>query len=190
MKFARVIAGVAVSALCTVGVPAAHAADLAIAGFVCGTTGSDDWTGVIANPGTVVGEVDGGPIAAVNADDPLFDPRVWIVCTIQVNAPTHAGPDAVYEERWGYGVAYLPPTIVSYQAVATDDVYLCTEIWVFTEDGHLSVYLDDATGEFSTDPNTATCSLTIRQEIPPQWGGDTFCPLAANVPAVYNEFCV
>ena len=189
MKFARVIAGVAVSALCTVGAPAAHAADLVIAGFLCGTAGSDDPTGTIANPGTVVAEIDGGPITAVNADDPLFDLRVWIVCDIQVNVPTHAGFNAAHAEGWGYGVAYLPPTIVSYPAVATDDVYLCSEVWVFTGEGHVSVYYDDTSGEFLTDPNVATCSLLLSQEIPPQEVYDSFCPLAANVPEVYNEVC-
>ena len=189
MRFARVIASVAVSALCTVGVPAAHAANLVIEGILCGTTGSTDPTGTIANPGTVVAEIDAGPVTAVNVDDPLYDPRVWIVCNIQVNAPTHAGANAAHAEGWGYGVAYLPPTVVSYPAAAGDDVYMCNEVWVFTGEGHVSVYLDDATGEFSTDPNTATCNLMISQEIPPQEAYEAVCPIAANVPEVYNEVC-
>ena len=188
MRFGRVIAGVVVSALCMVGVPAAHAADLVIAGFLCSTTGSDDPTGTIANPGTAIGEIDGGPVAAVNQGDPLFDLRVWIVCSIQVNAPTHAGADAAYAEGWGYGVAYLPPTVVSYQAVATDDVYLCAEIWVLTGEGHVSVYYDEETGEFRIDPDAATCVPFVPEVLPQEFFVD-LCAIAATVPETFDAVC-
>ena len=201
------LAAVIFSGLATVAITPAQAHDTSAAGFTCGFGSSDDPTGTIANPGTQVGEIDAGPVAVAvlpDIDDtttpPTIDPShaiagnpasATILCDIQVNAPTHAGANAAHAENTGTVVVYLPPTVISYQAVATDDVYMCTA-WVLTHTGGApeTLYLDDATGDFLTDPTVATCSLAISQEVPPQEVYDTLCPIAANVPEVYNEVCV
>ena len=189
MRFEPVIAGVAVGALGTVGVPAAHASPQ-IMGFLCSFVGSYDPTGTIAEPGTVHAEIDGGPIAAADPDEPLSDATVWIACSIQVNHPTHAGPDAAHAEGWGYGVAYLPPTVASYQAAPTDYVYLCTEVRVLAGDGHVSVYHDEVSGELMDDPSLATCDrATSGGESTPGEARDALCAIAANVPEAYDEVC-
>ena len=188
MRFAGVIAGVAVSALCTVGAPAAHAAQV-ITGFACGMSATDVPLRSIADPGTVVAELDGGPFAAADPDDPTFVIKVWVACSIQINHPTHAGPDAARAEGWGYGVAYLPPTVVSYWHANADDVYLCTEVRVGTGDGQVSWYLDDSSGEFIEDPSAAWCAMGTGPEFPPQEWYDILCPIAENAPEVYIRRC-
>ena len=189
MRFARVIAGVAVSALGLVGAPAAHAAT-EITGSLCGFAGLYDPTGTIADPETLVVEIDGGPITAADPDNPMSDPTVWIACSIQVNHPTHAGPDAAHAVARGYGVAYLPPTLASFSAQPADDVvYLCTEVSVLRGDRRVSVYYDETSSEFIDDASAATCSSGSAPESLPREVSDALCAITAYVPEVYDEVC-
>ena len=169
------------------------------AGFTCGFSSSDDPTGTVANPGTQVGEIDGGPIAVADlptVDDSVTPPDVsWdfagnpasgtISCALQVGGTgVYAEADAVSASASGTVVVYLPPTLISYQAGATDPVWSCTT-WTLT-DAHgdsETIYLDDATGEFSTDASTATCALAISQQIPPQEVCDA-APAVCDLPVV------
>jgi hypothetical protein len=165
-------------------VPAsAHADSPGAAGFTCGFASSDDPTGTVANPGTQVGETDGGPIVVAdlpNVDDSTTPPTVTfdttgnpasatITCALQVGGTgVYSDPDATSASASGTVVAYLPPTLISYQAGAFDPVWSCTT-WTLTDANGDSetVYLDDATGEFSTDPTTATCALATSQSTDP-----------------------
>jgi hypothetical protein len=149
------------------------------AGFLCGFASNDDPTGAIANPGTQVGEIDGGPVAVADlpsVDDAVTPPVVtWdvtgnpasatITCALQVGGTgTYAEGDAVSASASGTAAVYLPPTAISYQATATDPVWSCTT-WTLTDaDGNSeTIYADDVTGEFSTDPTTAKCALATSQ---------------------------
>jgi hypothetical protein len=157
---------------------------VAAVGFTCGFASNDDPTGAIANPGTQVGEVDGGPV--VVADLPWIDnadpdgdgipdyadvdtngnpASATITCALQVGGTgVYADPDAVSASASGAAVVYLPPTVISYQATATDPVWSCTT-WTITDGNGASVtlYADDVTGNFSTDPTTAKCALATSQ---------------------------
>jgi hypothetical protein len=167
------------------------------AGFTCGFGSSDDPTGTVANPGTQVGEVDGGPIAV--ADLPTVSdstPPVvtfdvggnpasgTITCALQVGGTgVYTDPDAVSAAASGTVVVYLPPTLISYQAGLTDPVWSCTTWTLTSGSGETdTLYLDDATGEFSTDPATATCALATSQQIPPQEVCDAAPPACGDIP--------
>jgi hypothetical protein len=146
-------------------------------GLDCGFTSSNDPTGIVANPGTQIGEMDGGPIAVAdlpNVDGTTSPPTVTfdttgnpasatITCALQVGGTgTYAEADAVSASASGTAAVYLPPTVISYQATGTDAVWSCTT-WTLTDaNGDTeTLYLDDTTGEFSTDPATAVCALAI-----------------------------
>jgi hypothetical protein len=193
------IAAIALGGLVSFATGAAHADAPGAAGFTCGFSSSDDPTGTVANPGTQVGEVDGGPIAVADlpvVDDTTTPPTVTfdttgnpasgtITCALQVGGTgTYAEADAVSASASGTVVVYLPPTLISYQAGATDPVWSCTT-WTLTDANGDSetVYLDDATGEFSTDATTATCALAISQQIPPQEVCDA-APQVCDLPVV------
>jgi hypothetical protein len=195
------IAALALGGLVSFAAGAAHAdpAELNSAGFTCGFSSSDDPTGAVANPGTQVGELDGGPIAVAdlpNVDTTTTPPTVTfdtggnpasatITCALQVGGTgLYTDADAVSASASGTVVAYLPPTLVSYQASATDPVWSCTT-WTLT-DAHgasQTLYLDDTSGNFLTDPAAAHCALAISQQIPPQEVCDA-APPACDTPVV------
>jgi hypothetical protein len=149
------------------------------AGFGCGFASNDDPTGAVANPGTQVGEISGGPVLVADlpaVDDTVTPPVVsfdvtgnpasaTITCALQVGGTgVYTDADAVSASASGTVAVVLPPTVISYQATATDPVWSCTT-WVLTDaDGYSeTLYLDDTTGEFSTDPTTARCALATSQ---------------------------
>ena len=153
---------------------AAHADPPGAAGFTCGFSSTDDPTGQVVNPGTQVGEIDGGPFVVADLPDPA-DPTAFdvtgnpatgvITCALQVNG-TGAFADAdavtVSSQLFNTVVVYLPPTAISYAAGPLDNVYECTT-WTLT-DAHgdtETLYYDDVSGEFQTDSTLATCSLAI-----------------------------
>ena len=85
----------------------------------------------------------------------------YMTCTVQVNAPTHAGPDACripgphsVSEVWAAGTC-------SISAGDDDNVYVCTHVDI---DGHPTLYYDDPNdplgdGDWSIDPTRARCRL-------------------------------
>jgi hypothetical protein len=160
-----------------------HTGENSAAGPACGFASNDDPTGAVANPGTQVGEVSGGPVVVADlpgVDDSTTPPSVTfdttgnpasatITCALQVGGTgVYTDADAVSASASGTVVAYLPPTVISYQATATDPVWSCTT-WVLSDaNGDTdTLYLDDTTGEFSTDPATATCALATSQSEDP-----------------------
>jgi hypothetical protein len=193
------IAALALGGLVSFATGAAHADAPGAAGFTCGFTSSDDPSGAVANPGTQVGEVDGGPIAVADlpvVDDTTTPPTVTfdttgnpasatITCALQVGGTgVYAETDAVNASATGTVVVTLPPTLISYQAGPTDPVWSCTTWTLTSANGEtVTLYLDDPSGEFSTDPDTALCALAISQEIPPQEVCD-LVPDACTIPVV------
>ena len=170
-------------------------------GFTCGFNTTDDPTGLVANPGTQVGETDAGPVvvaALPGIDDTTTPPTVdtspladnpaaaQVICDIQVGGTgTFAEPDASHVvSAKGTAVAYLPPTAISYQATSSDAVWSCSTWRLFDAAGaSVDLYADATTGEFSTDATTAKCDLAISQEIPPQEVCDA-APPVCDLPVV------
>jgi hypothetical protein len=166
----------------------ANADSPAAAGFTCGLTAVDDpgvasaaSSGAARQPGQQDGEEDGGPVViadlpTIGADSPRRDWDVTgnpasgtITCAVQVGGTgVYTDADAASASASGTVVVYLPPTLVSFFAAPTDAVWSCTT-WTLT-DAHgdsETLYLDDTTGEFLTDPAAATCALVITAETPP-----------------------
>jgi hypothetical protein len=172
----KLLTAVAIAAGLAAIVPAsAHADAPGAAGFTCGFASNDDPTGAVANPGTQVGELDGGPVAVADLPDtsttpPSFDATgnpasATITCALQVGGTgLYTDADAVSASASGTVVVYLPPTVISYQATATDPVWSCTT-WVLSDANGATdtLYLDDTTGNFVTDPATAHCALATSQ---------------------------
>ena len=133
-------------------------------------------------PGTQIGQVNGGPITDSN-----LLATMTLTCTIQVGGAnnTHAGVDAAsasatgtnvaaacihadHQEFWdervcpGVGVT-LPPTQISYTSTEGQPVYLCTEVSV----NGTVYYYDDASGSWSASAS-ATCGEAIQQDLIPE----------------------
>jgi len=130
-------------------------------GLTCGMVAVTDPT---AEPGTVTGEVHGGPVASsmpVNA--------VTIECSVQVNSPFHRFGTAEDDNDAAQGgpvADVLPPTLVSFTAAGGDIVYLCTE-W---HEGDTRWYYDDLNaggiGAFITTPDEAHCTIATSLPVP------------------------
>ena len=90
-------------------------------GFLCGFSSLSNPT---AEAGTQTGEIDGGPLAIVDAEGNVGSGT--LTCTIQVNQGTHDG-SGVAVSASGTGVVAFGPTVVSYQADDDDIVFLCSE---------------------------------------------------------------
>ena len=69
------------------------------------------------SPGTYSGHVTGGPVYAGTTRQPVTG--VYLLCTIQINAPHHADPDTSLTTAWGVGSASMPPAPVSFRAART-----------------------------------------------------------------------
>lgn len=79
----------------------------------------------------------GGPIAATGT----------LTCTVQVDAPTHDGADAVSRSASGVRVVAVAPETVWFEAATWQDVYVCTQ---FTPALGAPLYLTE--DGWSTDP--------------------------------------
>lgn len=170
------------------------------AGLTCGFTTTDEPTGTVANPGTQIGETNAGPVFASGRpaiDDTTTPPTIdlapvtennpaaaELICEIQIGGTgTFAEADAshVVTSR-GTVVGYLPPTLISYQATASDAVWSCTTLRLFDVAGaSVDLYADSTTHSFTTDATTAKCDLAIDQESPPQEVCDA-APPACDLP--------
>jgi hypothetical protein len=212
------IVAVALGSLATFASGAAHADPPdGPSGFLCGFGSSDDPTGTIANPGTQVGELDGGPLALTDTpanftptviDVPEPDPANptgslpsvtpgtvepdpsdngnpvsgTLTCALQVGGTgAYTEPDAVSASASGIGVIYLPPSLISYQAGATDPVWVTTTVQVVgaNGDGSATYYYDYASGDWTTDESAAQGDLAISQQVPPQEVCDAAPPVCA-----------
>jgi hypothetical protein len=148
LLLAALVAGAMVPSLTT-----AHADPLdEPQGRKCGFNSATDVSA--ESPGVQAAVVQGGPLE-------IGTHTGHLVCTIQVNSNQHnatdgwpsVGPD-------GTGAIYLAPTNFSYNATATDNVYMCTRV-EFT-DGSPTLYWTSGevagTGVWGTD-SSAACSL-------------------------------
>jgi hypothetical protein len=155
----------------------AHADAPSAAGFTCSYTSSDDSSGAVGGRGQQIGVIDGGPVLVADiasVDDATTPPTVWIdpsgnpasgtiTCAIQVGGTgAYTDADAAAASASGTTVVDLPPTEITYYSASTDNIWMCTT-WTLT-DAHgdsETLYLDDTTGDFTTDPASAKCALAI-----------------------------
>ena len=105
--------------------------------------------------GSQTGEVNGGPIL-------IGDQTGHLICTIQVNAPTHAGADSCSVTGPESTGAVAAAGTCTYATADDDNVYLCTEVNI----GGVSWYLDDS----ANTPGVGTWSASA----------DVACGLATN----------
>jgi hypothetical protein len=103
-----------------------------------------------AGPGDMVGVVYAGPLAGSG----------YIVCTVQVNGPTHADADSPAKVVGdpGTGAAYVAPTQVSYNSPEGSQDYLCTEFHP-TAGGVL--YWDAVNGVWDTS-SSVSCGAALQ----------------------------
>jgi hypothetical protein len=161
-------------------VPAtSYAQPTTTAGLTCGLATTTDVVGVLANPGTEIGYVWGGPVAA--ADLPTLDDGVlmWdiagnpftvtIGCDVQLSTPRFSEPDYLSTTATGSPAAVVLPTFVLYQTLPTNPVFLCTTLTVTDARGASRIgYFDAATKTFVRNADDAECDVAIAQEAPPQ----------------------
>lgn len=164
MRFTQSLAGLSLAALTTVVpmTPAHAATNPTASGALCSLNTSP------SEPGTQTGTVSGGPVVSYDTLNPAFIPNPYIVCSIQVGGSgTFDDPDVAQIITWHPGYAtYLPPRAVSFTVPIGQTVYLCSEIWIATGDGHLSIYYSDPQGVFSTNPSTAQCQVAAIASTP------------------------
>lgn len=155
MRYFQALAGLALAAVSTAVPTPAHAA-VVFAGH--GALCSMDTTG----QSTVQsGTISGGPFTAYNQIDPTFRPDPWVVCTLQFGGTGHfSDPDIAQYSDWQPGwVGVLAPTPVGFNNVLNEQVFVCSEIWIATGDGHFSIYYDELLKQWTTDPQAAACAL-------------------------------
>jgi hypothetical protein len=180
MRTLIAVAALAAAVSGTMSTPG-HADPPSAAGFACRFSDFDP-SSVVPDGSPQKGQLDGGPVAVADlpyVDDTLAPPAVLfdttgnpasatITCALQVGGTGgYADTNVVDASASASGtvVVYLPPTVVTYAAAATDPLWVCTT-WTLTDANGDSetLYLDDATGEFSTDPTTARCAHVTSQQ--------------------------
>lgn len=114
-------------------------------GVLCGFDAITDPT---AEPGTLSGQLTGGPLVA--QDDELNPASGMLICRIQVNDGVHVGYGPQLSGH-GTGLVTAGPTLVNFHAYTSDQVYVCTE---FVDDRTWSThYFDAASDEWSDSPD-------------------------------------
>ena len=114
----------------------------------------------------------GKQAAVVTAGPLVVSGRGPLVCTIVVNASTHAAYGTAVAANAANGVAWIPPTSLQYNATAADAVVLCTKwvgfptrYWVggsLPGTGHWSTNVNDPCGvPLTVAPNYPTCPLWL-----------------------------
>jgi hypothetical protein len=125
-----------------------------------------DTSGVTGQGDIQSGLLGGGPFAAYDANNPTYlTPDPYVVCSIQVGGTgMHSDADAAQALFWETGwVGWLPPTTVSFAAASSETVFVCSEIWIATSDGHFSIYYDEEEQRFTLNPNVACQIATVAQ---------------------------
>lgn len=146
-------------------------------GSVCGFSSATD----PQVEGSQTSEVVGGPL--VITDDAGIPLTGEMFCTIQVNASTHAGPDACSLQGPTTPAVVAVTGTCTYAASPDDNVYLCTEIWVYYH-GHKTLWWADSNdplveGRWSEDPNSS-CALATTVNGPDGAEVDPIvCPILA-----------
>lgn len=157
MKRATLLTALVLLAL-PITAPAAYAYDAT--GFLCGFTSVTD----PQVEGSQTGEMDGGPLFATDDSGVPVAGTIDLFCTIQVGTnDTHAEADAGMCSFVGTGVVAGACT-VTYEVGADEDVYVCSEIWIY-ESGHTTLFWDDANATWSYNPNVG-CALAVSAETP------------------------
>jgi hypothetical protein len=128
------LAGCALVAATALAAPQAAHADNVYAGFTCGFAATTDPTGALANSDTQTGTVFDYFYSGTTGTNAGPD-TVTVTCSIQINDPNPAGPDAVSASATGTGGAILPPVLVSFVAQPGDVVFACTEVTATAPDG-------------------------------------------------------
>lgn len=167
MKLIQLATGLAM-AIAVTGAPDASAQDgITVGGLGCGL----DATEVSGSPGLYTGTLHGGPVYGGTVNRPVTSS--YLFCTVQVNAPTHDGPDTATVMSWSYGSTAVAPTPVTYHAAPGDVVAVCSEFWFDTDDGHITLFLT-SDGEIVLEP-TAECEAATVSPV------STACELLGDI---------
>lgn len=160
MKSIHLAAGLAVVvATFASGPDAVASGQITVSGRSCGLEVSETAAGVYA------GHVFGGPILASTPRGPASG--IYLLCTVQLNDPAHSGPDTSVTTSWGAGTTSVAPTPVRFRAAPTDVIALCTEIWVDTGDGHVTVAANEEGHVFiDFDDSQPRCPEQINIALP------------------------
>lgn len=102
--------------------------------------------------------VRGGPVSAGTPERPVTD--IYLICSLQVGHPTHAGPDLARTTTWDVGTVTQAPVEVTVPA-GDATLYSCSEIWVNTPLGHRSDVYDASTGRFAPATDTAVVCVAV-----------------------------
>jgi hypothetical protein len=179
----RALVSIALVAACcaaSVAGSTAHADSPSAAGRACGFAASTDPTGALANPDVHEGYVYSGPVLV--ADLPYVDTSTLVPTVTfdttgnpasgQITCAVQVGGTGVYTDGDACQVmsdsdpvvVRLIPHACNYYASATDPVWLCTT-WRLTDlnGDSETLYLDDSTGNFLTDPAAGHCALATTQ---------------------------
>jgi hypothetical protein len=166
MRFAKLAAGcAAVASSAAFGVTPATALTPAVVGELCGMTMTEDPT---SGPGARTAEVHGGPVVGYDAESPTSPSWVYLFCAVQVGGSgVQSDPDVALLEAESLEAAFIPPTRVAFQVLDGATTYLCAEIWIATSDGHVSIYYDEESGAWVSNPEDAHCAEQISVKIGP-----------------------
>lgn len=181
MRSTRLVIALATVAAALSAGPATSSDPTRIAGSSCGSDLVEDAT---AESGDVLtGSMYGGPIYAGSEARPVTG--VYLICTLQVGAEnsTHAGADAASAATWGVGPTSVLPGSVSILAPVGVEVYQCSEVWIDTNDGHVTLFLNALTQTFDPSP-FVDCALLngTGTEAPAGMLIDFSCPLDLPFP--------
>lgn len=114
--------------------------------------------------GAMTGVLHGGPVTFRDSSTSALYAG-YLVCTVQVNASTHAGADAASGAGATGQTSVLPPYVVGYHVNEGDNVFVCAHVVI---PGQSTLYWADSNdplveGNWSTDQN-APCGLVISAE--------------------------
>lgn len=154
MNTTRIVSGIAMAAALLTAPDASAVDNPVVNGLGCGLEAVEDPSA----PGLFVGTVQGGPVYGSTPSRPVTS--TYLLCALQVNNPYHDGPDVVSTTAWGIGATSISPTPITFQLQPGDVARMCTEFWVDTNKGHVTLFLNALEGEISTDPH-GDCEVLV-----------------------------
>ena len=173
MRFRRTLLALSVTLAAASPLAARAAEPVEITGAPCALADVSD---PLAETGARSGTLSGGPLAVTDNGSPVAG---LLRCSVQVDRPGHAGSAEVSTSAHGITVVVVPPTLVSFRAGET--TYVCSD---FTPDGGATLYLDVATGAWTTD-RTAGCPVAPVPDVEhPITGGVTITRGTTGAPVV------
>jgi hypothetical protein len=118
------------------------------------------FTGAAASEGVQSGNLGGGPVYGRSETRPVTG--VYLICTVQVGVQNiaHAGADAASTAVWEMAVAVLTPQQVTFPRQPGEPLFVCTETWIDTNKGHVTLFFNASNGQWSMD-NSVPCQQFV-----------------------------